>query len=212
MQISLKNKDKTPMWFLPGTRIHLSFENPGPVEIDFDSLSSQNKNQIVLAINRGLLEGKLPFTTRVEPQPLLVNKEIIEIAPPIVETFNIAPAKEMEVTDYQKEKVKELKKFLNKSWVSIKKNIRSFSLSDLKTMIALEKEGKDRKVVKDLIDEVLSLHQSQVLKNISIEETNVVALDTTKTTVMSGLKREHWNNIGDIVESEEEAISFKLGE
>lgn len=54
MQISL-NKDRCSMFYLPDSKIHLSFENPGPVEVDENLLSLNEYKQVRNAAHVGTI-------------------------------------------------------------------------------------------------------------------------------------------------------------
>jgi hypothetical protein len=61
----IKLSDDGPaMWFLGSPRairLSLNFDNPGPVDIDFESLSDLEQNQIMSAVREGKLESGTPF-------------------------------------------------------------------------------------------------------------------------------------------------------
>ena len=58
IEIAIANLDKTPIWNLPGTKFFLSFESPGPIEVELDNLTNEQKRTIAQDISRKVLIGK----------------------------------------------------------------------------------------------------------------------------------------------------------
>ena len=69
------NTDKQPMFFLPG-KLHLTFENPGPTELNPEELSDQERNWINQAYQQGVLFVENPNKGMESKSPAAKKQEI----------------------------------------------------------------------------------------------------------------------------------------
>lgn len=169
MQIKL-NTDIAFFWFLPNGKIHLSEENPGPIEVDLNTLTDEEKSIIKIGITTGSLFGVLPIEQPIHKEEAIyihINHKLTTI--------------------------------LNKKIPSIKKEIGLLdNQRELQLLFELEKKGKSRNKILDLINAKLSVIintvQSSIIEDNSIEVT--VSDDELLTK--------------DIVESDEETRIIEL--
>ncbi len=175
MQIRLGNSF---MWFLPDASVHLSEENPGPIEIDFDNLSSDNKNIIKIGINTGQIIGTLP--QEIKTEQLIKPTEVVK---DIYERDNILAGK--------------LQVILNQRIPNIKIEIGKMNDSRLlNTILTLEENGKNRKTIVSLIQSKLHEVSSAVLASIVEVNTNA------NVDQLDSLSRSFASEIEDIEETE----------
>jgi hypothetical protein len=168
MQISLKSPNY--LWFTPGSEIHLTEENPGPVDINFDNLSKDIQKLIVIGVQTGKLNCS-------ESSDILLNKYSSENKLNItVGTLNVDEESGYSPSqDFIKklalarlsEKLNDIENFLKTS-----NDVRL-----VKFMLELEKENKDRnKVIQILtskLDDLTSKIQISITNERSILQTNV---------------------------------------
>lgn len=175
MQIKLGNSF---MFFLPNGGCHLTEENPGPIDIDFDNLSNDNKNIIKTGISTGQIIGTLPEEIKTEQQ-----YPPVEVVKDIYERDHILAGK--------------LQIILNQRLSNIKVEIGKMNDSRLlNTILTLEKNGKNRKTITSLIQAKLHEVSSAVLASIVEVNTNA------NVDQLDSLSRSFANEIIDGEETE----------
>lgn len=197
MKISLS--ELSDMWFLIGTSVHLSFENRGPIEVNLDSLHLDHKKQLMLALQKGILLSDTPLEV-IQPE-IIVPKSYA--APKVVENI---PQTINDTLDIRK---LELKKFLALPYNTQKRQLKAHNIADYRLLLILEKEGKNRKSSVEMLEQAISKHQSDVMKEVGKIESNQ-PLDNKKG-LSAGLRQVDWNNLEDIVESDLEEVEVHLG-
>jgi hypothetical protein len=199
--MKIKLSDKATMFFVIGTKIHLSFQDPGPKEVDFNNLRTDQKQQILWAIQNGTI-----LSDRKEDE---VRKEVI--AKSYAQTVaDVKAAVEAPATvgEFESSREEELKHFLTSKYNDFKKNLKDYNIAELRVMLKLEKEGKSRKSNLDLIENAISKHQVEVAKSIKDDIRPMV--NDPKKVISTGLKVD-WSNIEDVVESDTEEVKINLG-
>lgn len=141
--------EKQPFFTLPG-KLHLTFDNPGPVQIDPDSLSDQEKRWVNEGARAGILKvhnpnKKVEKTEKKEeaPEPVEVLREGLQ--------FREGPE------NPERDKLVEgIKKLLSGKVGDIKKAIQgSNNILFLRLITELESKGKKRSSVIDAANEQL---------------------------------------------------------
>lgn len=153
VKISL-NVDIQSMFFLPG-KLHLTYENPGPVELDPSSLTDEEKSWINQAYATNVLFVDNPN-----------KKEELKKKAEVAETLARTPIEMPEVMTEKKAEVLEQVKALLSSKVSaIKSSIKtSDDILLLRIMKEVETDGKNRKSVKASLSDRITEIQSKVIE------------------------------------------------
>lgn len=174
------------MWFLPNGAYHLTEENPGPIEVNLDNLTQEEKNIIKVGINTGQIIGTLPE----------IKEEVVQVIKPsevvkdIYERDNILAGK--------------LQVILNQRIPNIKIEIGKMNDSRLlNTIMILEENGKNRKTITSLIKSKLEEVSKAVLA--SIVEVNI----NTNVDQLDSLSRSF---VGEIVDIEETEVTVPVEE
>lgn len=158
MKLSLGN---TSIWYL-SNKIHLTFMEP-EVEIIWDSLSTEEKQQVKIAVLKGYLDSPereliLGDTTKTEQSvlsvPIIAKKETgAETYQPLY-FLNSSPDLD-----------KQADLLLKKSAVSIKEEVKQISnLTLIRLMLGKEIASKKRKAVLATLKDRLTKHQIEVAK------------------------------------------------
>jgi len=152
MKIQLKNAF---MWFIDNGLYHMTEENPGPIDIDFEHLPKTQQLQVIM----GIRTGKISTDRQVDElysifnpvaKPLQV-KPLENISHIVMEPINLAP-------------------ILNKTISTIKKEIGLIEdIRNLRLLRELESQGKQRKSILSLIQSRLDNFTSDIQKVISNE-------------------------------------------
>lgn len=167
------------MWFLPNASIHLTEENPGPIEIDFSLFSTEEQNLIKIGVNTGQITGILPEEKKQE----VIITPPTEVSRDIYERDNILAGK--------------LQILLKQRLPNIKMEIGKMNDSRiLNNLLSLEENNKNRKSITDLI----KLKLEEVYKNVlaSIKEVDI----NTNVDQLDKLSRSFVDDIVDIEDKE----------
>ena len=181
MEVSLANLERHSMLFIGS--VSLTSENPGPVSLDVDSLTKEEAYQFLFNIKRGVLSVTGDLN-------LLQNKLSIE---------KVVPKIKVPVVD---EKDVELKKILSKRVNTIKKEVSGISISDLRKIMELEEEGKNRKSLNAFFGGLYATHTEQVAEKLKSMQNNSEKKELDAQTFLDDLP--------DVLELEEEEIEFTL--
>lgn len=195
MQIML-NKDKHGMLFLDGFP-PLTFDEPGPLVVEVDELTTNQFNQINYNLSRGALVAD-------NPDELLKFTQILEPA-------MIAPPKEEKVqksiTEIMSDQEEELVKLLAKTVSTIKKSVPALKGSELRKILMLEKDGKNRKSLIDFLDEANEINTKSVSSTVGEDS---IDMEAHASLVKGGLGLNQYSkNVTDVVDSEVEEITIK---
>lgn len=187
MKISLNNPDITPMWFLLGTDIALTFESPGPVNINEKDLTDLQLAEI----------KKAAFSQKIKIEGNeLVSKELS--LEQLLERQRFA-------------KIEKYRNYLSQKLSVLKKDLSSQSISDLRGILEEEKLGKARKSVLQLIEKLISEHQRKVFNAVGKESVNPQTPQDYKD-IFGKLNKIYQNNISMIEESDIEEFEIVIGE
>jgi hypothetical protein len=189
IEISIKNADLTPMWFLLGSDIFLTFENPGPIKIDETQLTSQQKMELEKSIKSDIIH--------------LHNSDKI---------FTITKTPQQLVQEQRLARIEKMRQFLTQQIKTLKIQIKNQSISDLKILLDEEKAGKARKTIIDLIEKTISKHQAEAF----IAASRITDNQKTPNQKFQDLKDilhkvEYIENIGDVEDLEQEEIEISYG-
>lgn len=147
--IKVKLGYRNSLWFLLDKKIYLTSSNPGPIDLDFDSLSTKEKTQVIMGLRNGLIEApeesfqNLVLRARGLIAPVAVISNHVD---------NVASLPKNSEDVFQ-DKAAEL---LALGVQKLRKQVESIDDSRvLDAMIKLESEGKKRKSL------LLLLHQAK---------------------------------------------------
>lgn len=162
MEISLGN---TPIWILRsggGTlqfegeedTVVLSSENPGPIEIDYDSLSETDKYKVLMGLLKQHISSPQAITLVDKlniPQPSsrpIQQQEVEEILEPVGEVKTLLMPHE----DFNEKATK----FLSANTTMLRIRVAKVdSTAFLRTLLAAEKNNRNRRTVVKLLEEKL---------------------------------------------------------
>lgn len=189
LQITL-NTDIQPVFFLPG-KLHLTFENAGPVELDQSKLS----NQELLWIKNARLKGVLKVTGLEDTLTNSIKKEVI------TDTQADKPTPE-EMTERllikKRHTLESIQKTLKAPMPALLRFIeKSTDIALLRILVTEETSGKNR-------DKVLEATQERIGQlNRMLSESMGPPLDE------KDIAKE--KNLPDIEEEEQETVTINLG-
>lgn len=210
IQITIKDTDKIPMWFLPGTKIYINFDNPS-TEIDETKLTEAQKRTIAVDVQRGVLECSVPIKLEALLQPTESTKAVTPQVPQSSKIQNKPTLETIEETRNQR--IEEIKSCLTMKLTDLKKLIKSKSISELRILLDEERADKNRKTIIQTIELAISKHQAQVFNEVAKELGGINPV-TTKLTIkdFDGIRdTQYLDNISDVIESEITEVRIKLG-
>lgn len=193
------NKDKHGMLFIDGLP-PLTFDEPGPVEIDINNLTPSQFSQLSYNLLRGAIAVDKPeemghYARTLDP---VVTETVVE------EATTSKPKKIDEVIEEQE---LELKKLLNKTINTVKKSVPAMRAGEIRKLLALEKGGKNRKSLVQFLSEANEAHINAVTSHVGKKGININA---HKGIVSGGLGLGKYSkNLTDVVDSEEETVTIK---
>lgn len=172
MEISIN--PPTFLWFVPDSSIHLTDENPGPVIVDFATLSKENQKLIILG-----MRNKQIVTSENELNLVDIYNGSKPSHTVTVQSFTgNDEEQELQETSSSEEEIKKTcSQKLNLTPSNIKKFINSSdNIRLLRIMLELEKETRDRSHIVKCISDKLETLTLQVQSSIATENGTVVAL------------------------------------
>jgi len=193
------NKDKHGMLFIDGLP-PLTFDEPGPVEVDLESLTPAQFNQLSYNLLRGAIAVDKPeemghYARKINP---VEAETIVEEPVPVVPK---------EIDEVIEEQEVELKKLLTKTIATIKKSVPAMRAGEIRKLLNMEKAGKNRKSLVQFLSEANEAHENAVTSHVGKQG---IDLDAHKGIVKGGLGLgKYSNNVTDVVDSEEEEVTIK---
>lgn len=188
MQIALANRDVHSMFFVMGTDIHLTYDNPGPFTFNAVNLSLKHKETIISARDRGILwiddGGSLSL-----PPPVKVEYTAV--------TTTVTTPKSLK--DVTANKTMLFNKLLKKRVPSIKLEVAELALIDMNLIMTLESTGRNRKTLMNFFNEILEDHAKQVSISVGTEDLSDILQNKMINQVGS-------TQISDVLESESKDI------
>ncbi len=187
MLIKLSLNSNNPnvfMWFLENATVHLTDENPGPVEIDFEGLNKDSQKAVVMGIRTGHVICSEP----VEKLYNLYMGQPITIPPPVIKP---------QVID-----TSNMEKLLKKSVSAIKKYAGlSIDIRDLRLMLELEKANKNREEIVSSVEKRINLLSATVEKSILAYEDKRAPITTAPDKLADKL---------EIIESDFKTVNIEV--
>jgi hypothetical protein len=184
------NTNKSPFFFIPGL-FHLSAENPGPIELDADVLSDNQKLWIKNAANSGqcLVKGELVKKTE-PPVPTVIEKPAIN---PAIEQFLTSKTEALNAAEsLVKLPVAALKKALG----------LETNLQVIKTALELEEKNKKRSNIVKLLTEKRDSLTQKLIKELEGKDVG--------SSLFENVVQVNKNYVSDIEDSEEEVVEIKF--
>lgn len=183
MEIAIADIDKTPTWYIVGTDIFLSFENPGPITIDPKKLTPDQVTTIRNAANQHIIVAKGLESLSEAPSLnkslgksyATISSDIYKVPSPIVtaEVTSLHHTVTKTIDDpieHLDSKRKELKTMLKKPMYTVKKNLMNMGISELKLAFELETSDKARASVLTMINDMITKFNREVSAHIAKNE------------------------------------------
>ena len=188
------NRDRHGMLFMDGLP-PLTFDEPGPVEINVEELSPLQFSQVSNNLATGVI-------TSDHPEEMLYHS-----VAPVVSTTLVVPQAVTEEKDINKiieEQDNKLKQLLTKTITTIKKTVPDLNASEIRKLLELEQGGKKRKSLVQFLAEAGVTHTEAVTNNVGSDGIDLVAhADVVKGGLGLG---QYSTNVTDVVDSEEEEV------
>lgn len=212
MEIAIADREKTPMWYIVGTEIFLSYEEPGPITIDIQNLTPDQVNTIRnAASNKTLIVKGLEQLAGAPSINKPLGKSYATISPDVYKTAVAIPKELMPILKsleepqtpdgYVADKKKKIKALLSKPLYTAKKNLVGMNISELKVALEVELSDKCRKSVISIINDMITRFNGEVDEHITKNETDY----TVKEKPLSP-------QLTDIEESNSESVKIDLGD
>ena len=184
----LKLHPSQSFWFLPGGIFHLSFSDPGPKSLDYESLNMSEK----LLIDAGISAGKLILTEDINDMIKIVERK-----------------KQISVLPEDQKLLKLAGEILSQSLPSIKHSIaeNKYPIKLYKLLLEVEKgKAKPRGRVLDLLSNRLTSVQREVSEAISRAST-LPAISTSVGRGLTPIDRQY----SEVLEEKGESVTIELG-
>lgn len=211
MEIAIADRDRTPMWTIPGTNIFLSYEEPGPITLDTSLLTSDQKATILHAVKREVLVAKgleeiRPAVQTQTPTPnVSVAKSYAVIEDDVYTHKAIAPDVPVVVDPVEEVKAKleahrkNIATIMGKPLFTVKKNLLTMSMADLYYAKSIEQSKGNRKSVISAIDDMINKLEKDVSDNIAKNTSDMEVKELPLST-----------QITDVEDSEETRVEVSL--
>lgn len=161
MQVALANRERQSMIFL-GDPLDFTYDTPGPREVDLDSLTPTQKNQLLYNCRLGILA--------VDDKEALL--QACSGAPAASQSFTTAHEQPLgqeppkDAVDGRKSDLEALKLLLDAHHSTVKKNVRNLRPAQVRDLLELEQKGKKRKTILKFLNEVVGKHTSSVSEDL----------------------------------------------
>lgn len=199
MEIALKNKEKVSMCMIG--KHYFTYDEPGPKDIDLDSLSQSELNQLIYNARRGVLAVG-------DPKKLLEYTKQTPAAAKSYSTPQERPIKQepVQAEDAIEEDLKPLRELLRGSVNAIKRKVGTLTPGRVRKLLELEIQGKNRKGLKTHLNELLAKHAETVMGQVGDE-------DIGDKITAQGVAATTSPQVTDVVESEvEQVVMNPLGD
>lgn len=186
------NEEKAP--FCQIGSYYLTFGEPGPHDIDVDSLTEEQKKQLAYNVKRGVLETD-------EDVNDLLDTPVQYSTPEERPIQKVQPIQAKTPDEIIADDIKELRALLRRKIPEVKKVAQDMRPARLKRLLELERETKARKGIMIFLNDLLALHESTVAARVGQDDVggkHQIDLHAVSTQV------------SDIVESEEEEVTIEL--
>lgn len=222
MEIKIKDIDKNPVWALPEVKIFLSAEQNDFVRVDYQNMPKQTQSIIWSAIKRDVLESKDGEDFLKSFEKLLQEARLTAVqkqAPVLPKPQEVVSIKEQVISSPKDvvaviERAENLKEIISMTVPSLKKKLPELNFSDLSLILKLEKNGKKRKVVLDLIGKLISTKRDNEVENQVKKVMNNLEDSTSDSIefidVLPPKQKKLLSNVQDVVDSDKEEITVEL--
>lgn len=171
-------------------------------EVDIHELPDEYKKQLLYGINQGSLltgdrEGLAALAKAMQPTTPIPMEQV-----PIKQQ-QVSKDVKLLTVDPIKEDLKPLRALLRQTVATVKKEAATYNPSQIRKLLDLERENKNRKSVVSFLVDLLEKHEISVLDNMrkSMENgpprVDPLSIDPNRSTLVS-----------DIVESDVEQVTF----
>lgn len=196
MEFQLRDPDRIGFIIVAGSTF--TYDEPGPHEIDVETLPPALRNQLLYNCRRGVLACS-------DPQKLT---ELCEGTKQVAKSYStpaerpIDPAKPPiieEAVDPIEEDLKVLRAMLRQSVPTIKREAKDLPFGRMRKLLELETKGKNRSGLKSFLSDILAKQADAVMNKVGDEDTG------TKFT-LTGVGNIGSKQVSDVVESEMKQI------
>ena len=165
-------------------------------DIDPNHMTAEEKAQLLYGIKTNVIlaDSEVVSVLQPEDKPQYTTPQEVPV---------VIPQKSIE--DTLQEDLKELRAILEGNTASVKKKSALMRVGRLRKLLELESEGKKRKGVISFLNEVIEHHTGSVIEAVSDGSEDMQPQDVIQIKTLS-------TQLEDLVESEEEEITFKLPE
>jgi len=168
VKIALKNEND--MLFIPSAGIYLNFEEPGPIIVDTDKLSLQDRNTLRISLVVGkivadkgevLSEGLQSLQASSGGMANIANRVL---SAPIHERKETPPGV---FKNRERERQRKFVALLKKKVSDVKKSVEKVEdFRDIKLLLELEKRGKKRKSMVSFLGEKIRELEKDIARSI----------------------------------------------
>lgn len=210
MQIQL-NVDASPMWFLGEPKnivLSLNYQQPGPVEVDFDELEESLQKKLLISIRDGIIISDISFQNLY--QVWLKSRPTVEETPPEDPQAAMREA----IARQAAERVAKREKELREKEEKFQKRCRQITEQSLRALKTMINEEKDERTVRHVlaIEEqekqrsmvIRFLHEK--LRQIEAKRARDIERKTKKQIKSDKMKRQ--TSPMTVVESEMETVTL----
>ena len=198
MLFQLANREQISMLYF-GKELGFTYDDPGPKDVDIDSLSKDLKNQLLYNCRKGALTCSDLTTLQkaCEGLPAASQKFTLPAEKPVTEVKS--------VMDLMAEKAEadktELRSLLKEKIGVIRARTATLPLPHLKILLSLEKDWKARKAVVALLEELVAKHTKSVVELLGPEDVGMKVFNPSANKLDDGQVVE---------ESEVEQVSLNI--
>lgn len=177
-------------------RYAFTYDDPGPFDVNVESLTHLERNQLLYNVRRRVLQTDKPDRlVKLCRGEWAASKGYA--TPAEVPAANVVKVNEVDVEN--ENRTKEYKDLLLKSANSIKKNVADKPVSEIRKILDLEVLGKNRKGVTKLLNLILSKHAEEVMSSVGELGDGEKTIVAGRTSIGSPL-------VSDIVDSDVQLI------
>ena len=221
MKIKLSENSPVSMLFIGEPKnlvASLTFANPGPVDLDFDTLSRQQQLKVLNALKQGVVETDTPFQDLYDkwnlsqPKSPPEDKPVPQTDTPVVKD----PSKAEERMALEKERADKEQKLFERCSLLLKQNTKVIQAELLgeedtrfiRNLLQMESANKQRKIVLSFLQEKLVKIEAKIAKKISKDVAEQVAYTPRKYHEPTDFETKGYT----VVESEQKTVVLSPNE
>jgi hypothetical protein len=190
------NKEKHGMCFV-GSHV-FNFDNPGPIEINVETLSAQDRNQFIYNYRQRVLKVEnIEELLSGDELPAMSNKFMTPGEKPLTIKKKNNPR------DIIEQETRTLNKLLRRKVGIIQETTKTMPVGQLRRLLEIEITQKNRKKLVSFINDILNKHANSVMNNMGEEDLEVSRPPDHRVL---GINRQYLDNISEVVESDIEQI------